>query len=161
MGKNYWTIWTATLLFFAAFYTLLIPFPLYLVEAGLPDWQIAVVMGAFGIASLIVRPLAGVFSDTWGRRKIMLFGAGALVVGAVSVSLTSKAVLLFGLRVLQATGYVAFTTAATALISDLAPPEKRGSAMALFGTAANVSMTTTPALVNAILYRIQLSGAFV
>lgn len=91
----------------------------------------------------------------------MLVGAGALVVGAVAVSLTSKAVLLFGLRVLQATGYVAFTTAATALISDLAPPEKRGSAMALFGTAANVSMTTTPALVNAILYKIQLSGAFV
>jgi predicted MFS family arabinose efflux permease len=33
--------------------------------------------------------------------------------------------------------------------------------MALFGTAANVSMTTTPALVNALLDRIQLTGAFV
>jgi predicted MFS family arabinose efflux permease len=84
----------------------------------------------------------------------------SLVGGAVTVSLTTNAVLLFGLRILQATGYVAFTTAATALISDLAPPERRGSAMALFGTAANVSMTTAPALVNAFLDKIQLNGAF-
>ena len=160
MGKNYWTIWSATLIFFAAFYTLLIPFPLYLADVGLPDWQIAVVMGAFGIASLFVRPLAGVYSDTWGRRKVMLIGTISLVAGAVAVSLTTNPALLFGLRILQATGYVAFTTAATALISDLAPPERRGSAMALFGTAANVSMTTAPALVNSILDKIQLNGAF-
>ena len=32
--------------------------------------------------------------------------------------------------------------------------------MALFGTAANVSMTTTPALVNTVLDQIQLTGAF-
>jgi predicted MFS family arabinose efflux permease len=117
-------------------------------------------MGAFGIASLFVRPLAGVYSDTWGRRRVMIIGTVSLVAGAVAVSLTTNAALLFGLRILQATGYVAFTTAATALISDLAPPERRGSAMALFGTAANVSMTTTPALVNSILDKIQFNGAF-
>ena len=85
MGRSYWIIWAATLLFFAAFYTLLIPFPLYLSTVGLPDWQIAVVMGALGIASLIVRPLAGVFSDTLGRRNVMLIGTGALVAGSVAV----------------------------------------------------------------------------
>lgn len=160
MGKNYWTIWVATLLFFVAFYTLLIPFPLYLAGVGLPDWQIAVVLGAMGIASLVVRPLAGIFSDTWGHRRVMLVGTGALLVGAVSVFLTKNAVLLFFIRILQATGYAAFTTAATALVSDLAPPERRGAAMALFGTAANVAMTTTPALVNSVLDQIQLTGAF-
>lgn len=160
MGKDYWTIWTATLLFFAAFYTLLIPFPLYLAEAGLADWQIALVMGAFGIASLLVRPLAGVFSDVWGRRRVMIIGALSLVAGSAAVTLTVDATLLFGLRVLQAAGYVAFTTAATAVISDLAPAGKRASAMALFGTAANLAMTTTPAVVHAVLHRIHLSGAF-
>lgn len=160
MGRSYWTIWSATLLFFAAFYTLLIPFPLYLSSIGLPDWEIAVVMGALGIASLIVRPLAGVFSDTLGRRKVMLMGTGALVAGTVAVGMTTDAILLFMLRFLQATGYVAFTTAATALISDLAPSDKRRSAMALFGTAANVSMTVTPAVINAVLDKIQFFGAF-
>jgi len=160
MGRGYWTIWSATLLFFAAFYTLMIPLPLYLTGVGLPDWQVGVVLGALGIASLVVRPLAGVFADGWGRRRVMLLGTASLVVGAVGVSFTAQPVLLFGLRVLQATGYVAFTTAATALISDLASPQKRASALALFGTAANVAMTLTPAAVNALLNTITLSGAF-
>ncbi len=160
MAKGYWTIWTATLLFFAAFYTLMIPLPLYLTGVGLPDWQVGVVLGALGVTSLLVRPLAGVLADSWGRQKVMLFGTGALVVGAVGVSLTTQPVLLFGLRMLQAAGYVTFTTAATALISDLAAPQKRASALALFGTAANVAMTLTPATVNAMLDSLTLAGAF-
>ncbi|MCB0210588.1 MAG: MFS transporter [Anaerolineae bacterium] len=160
MSKGYWTIWIATLLFFAAFYTLMIPLPLYLTGVGLPDWQVGVVLGAMGITSLLVRPLAGIFADGWGRRQVMLLGTASLMIGAVSVGFTTQPVLLFGLRVLQATGYVAFTTAATALIADLAPPEKRGSALAFFGVAANVAMTMTPAIVNALLDTLTLPGAF-
>ena len=160
MQKGYWTVWVATLLFFAAFYALLVPLPLYLTEVGLPDWQVSLILGAFGVASLIGRPLAGAFADGWGRRPVMLFGTGALVVGAVGVSLTTQPLLLFGLRISQAVGYVAFTTAATALVSDLALPQQQGAAMALFGAAANVAMTLTPAAVNAGLGVLTVTGAF-
>ncbi|MCB0192057.1 MAG: MFS transporter [Anaerolineae bacterium] len=160
MSKGYWTIWIATLLFFAAFYTLMIPLPLYLTGVGLPDWQVGVVLGAMGITSLLVRPFAGIFADGWGRRQVMLLGTASLMIGAVSVSFTTQPVLLFGLRILQATGYVAFTTAATVLIADLASPEKRSSALAFFGVAANVAMTMTPAMVNALLDTLTLTGAF-
>ncbi|MCA9981684.1 MAG: MFS transporter, partial [Anaerolineales bacterium] len=63
-------------------------------------------------------------------------------------------------RVLQATGYVALTTAATALMSDLAPAARRASALAIFGVAANIAMTTVPAGVSLLLPLIALSGAF-
>jgi hypothetical protein len=53
---------------------------------GLPDWQVGFILGAFGIASLVCRPLA-----------------------------------LFALRLLQAAGYAAFTTAATALVLVSSP----------------------------------------
>jgi MFS family permease len=159
MKQSYWTTWTASLLFFATFYTLLVPLPLYLTGAGLPDWQIGVILGAFGVASLVGRPLAGVLTDAWGRRWVMLAGTGALVVGAVGVTATTDPVPLFALRILQAAGYVAFTTAATALISDLAPAERRGASLALFGVAANVAMTLTPAAVDAALPTLGLKGA--
>jgi MFS family permease len=160
MPKGYWTIWTATLLFFAAFYTLMIPLPLYLTDIGLPDWQVGVILGALGIASLVARPLAGAGADSRGRQPVMLFGTGALLLGAVGMSFMTQPLLLFGLRVSQALGYVAFTTAATALISDLAPSQRRGKALAYFGTAANVAMTLTPAAVNAALGVLTLKGAF-
>lgn len=158
-SRGYWTVWTATLLFFVAFYTLLVPLPLYLSGVGLPDWLVGVVMGAFGVASLFSRPLAGLLSDRWDRRYIMLIGAASLFVGAAGVSLTASPPLLFVLRLLQAVGYVAFTTAGTALVSDLAAPQERAARLAFFGIAANVAMTIVPAAVSAFLDRLTIPGA--
>src|SRR5690349_24885879 len=83
----YWLAWAATVTFFAGFYALLVPLPRYLAAAGLPDWQVGLVLGAFGVASLVGRPLAGVASDRFGPRRVMLAGAASLLVGAGSVGL--------------------------------------------------------------------------
>ena len=142
--SRYWTVWSATLLFFGAFYALLVPIPLYLEAVGLPDWQIGFVLGAFGVASLFGRPLAGAVNGSLGSRPIILFGTAALAAGAALMSFTTSPLLLFGLRILQAAGYVTFTNAATAL----APAARRGAALALFGVAANIAITLTPATVS-------------
>jgi MFS family permease len=159
-ARGQWRVWAATLLFFAAFYALMIPLPLYLEQVGLPDWQVGLILGALGFASLVSRPLAGAAADAWGRRPVLLFGAGALAFGAVGSGATTAAPVLFGLRMAQAVGYVAFTTAATALVSDLAETQRRAAALALFGTAANLAMTLTPAAVSAALDELGLKGAF-
>src|SRR5687768_9486878 len=158
--RAYWTAWAATVIFFAGFYTLLVPLPRYLAQIGLPDWQIGLILGAFGVASLFLRTFAGVGVDRWGSRRVMLLGAGGLVVGAICVVLTADPVLLFGLRLLQAVGYVAFTTAGTALIIELTPEEERGRRLAIFGAAANVAITLAPAAATALLTILPLEAGF-
>lgn len=150
-GRGYWTAWAATVIFFAGFYALLTPLPRHLTAVGLPDWQIGLVLGAFGIASLIGRPLAGRLADRHGARPVMLAGAASLLVGAAGVGFAASLPLLLGLRLLQAAGYVAFTTAATGLVVTLAAPEERGRRLAVFGAAANVAITLTPAAVSALI----------
>src|SRR2546423_5175003 len=81
--RAYWTAWVATLIFFAGFYSLLVPLPRYLAEIGLPDWQIGLILGAFGVASLLWRTVAGVGVDRWGSRRVMVLGSVSLIVGAV------------------------------------------------------------------------------
>lgn len=157
--RDYAIAWVASLVFFGAFYALLVPLPLYLTHIGLPDWQVGVILGAFGVTSLLSRPLAGIFADAWGRQRVMLVGAGALAAGAVGAGMTALPLLLVGMRVLQATGYVAFTTAATALVSDVARPEQRGAALARFGVSVNIAMTAAPAAVSAGLAALTLRGA--
>src|SRR5262245_19108169 len=157
---EYWRTWIAAFLFFGGFYALLVPLPLYLAACQFADWQIGTILGAFGVAALVGRPLAGVCADTWGRQPLMLLGTLALVVGAGSVPFTKAAAPLFTLRIIQAAGYVAFTTAATTRVSDLVGPERKGSALALFGVSVNLAMTITPMLVNAALDTITVSGAF-
>jgi predicted MFS family arabinose efflux permease len=159
-ARAFWTAWTATLIFFAGFYTLLVPLPRYLVREGLPDWQIGLILGAFGVASLFWRTLAGVGVDRWGGRPVMLLGAGGLVVGASCIVLTANPVVLLGLRLLQAAGYVAFTTAGTALIIELTPEEERGKRLAIFGAAANVAITLAPAAATALLAVVPLEVGF-
>lgn len=152
--------WLATMFFFAGFYALLAPLPRYLELAGFADWQIGLVLGAFGVASLVGRPVAGVAVDRWGARRVMLAGAGALVAGSGLFALTSSLALLFALRVLQAAGYVAFTTAGTALVVLLTRPAERGRRLALFGIAANLSITLTPAAVSLLLEQAPLISGF-
>jgi predicted MFS family arabinose efflux permease len=160
LRRDYWTAWIATVSFFAGFYALLTPLPYYLADIGLPDWQIGLVLGAFGVASLLGRPLAGLATDRWGARPVMLSGAAALLVGALAVPATGNVVILFGLRLLQAAGYVAFTTAGTGLVVLLSAPGERGRRLAIFGAAANVAITLTPAAISGVLAVAPLAAGF-
>ena len=58
------------------------------------------------------------------------------------------------LRLLQAAGYVAFTTAGTALIIQLTPEEEHGRRLAIFGAAANVAIALAPAATTVLLDRV-------
>ena len=151
-----------TLLFFVAFYTLIVPLPRYLSQVGLPDWQVGMVLGAFGIAALLGRPWAGLATDWLGRRGVILAGAALFVVGVLALTSVTSPWLLLTARLLQALGYVAVTTAATARITDVTAPAVRGAAIAAFGIAANIAMTLTPATVDSLLRGglIDLKGAF-
>lgn len=153
-------VFTGTLLFFVAFYMLLVPLPPYLVDLGLADWQVGLVLGSFGISALLGRPLAGLASDRIGRRTVVIAGVVIFAAGVIAVMLTSNVLFLMAARILQALGYVAVSTAATARITDLAPPSQQGATIARFGIAANVAMTLTPATVDAFLGRVTSEQIF-
>jgi predicted MFS family arabinose efflux permease len=151
LEQAYATIWVATLLFFGAFYTLLVPLPGYLVYVGLADWQVGLVLGAFGVAAPLGRPLAGLAADRWGARPVLLAGALSFVLGAVAMPSARSLGALFMLRLCQAAGYVAFSTAGTALVIRLTPPESRARRLATFGAAANLAITCVPAVMGIAL----------
>lgn len=158
--RNYQITWLATFLFFVAFYALIVPLPRYLAEIGFVDWQIGFVLGATSIAALITRPISGLLTDHFGYKPMLLLGATSLIIGAIGVISTGNLWVLFGLRVLQALGYVIFTTAGNALVGQLATPAERSTKIAYFGLAANFAMTMTPGAVDLILPAIGLLPIF-
>ncbi|MEZ4706561.1 MAG: MFS transporter [Caldilineaceae bacterium] len=158
--RDYRITWLATFLFFVAFYGLIVPLPRYLTGIGLSDAEIGLVLGATAIASLVTRPIAGILTDRLGYRRMLLFGSLSLIVGAVGVVFTTQLWLLFGLRILQALGYVIFTTAGNALVGQLAAPEERSTKIAYFGLAANFAISMTPGLTDTLLGWIGLNTAF-
>lgn len=158
--RDYRITWLATFLFFVAFYGLIVPLPRYLSGIGLTDGEMGLVLGATAIASLLTRPISGILTDRLGYRRMLLFGSLSLIVGAVGVIFTTQLPLLFGLRILQALGYVIFTTAGNALVGQLASPEERSTKIAYFGLAANFAISMTPGVTDTLLGWIQLNSAF-
>ena len=158
--RDYLIAWAATFLFFIAYYALIVPLPRYLTGLGLPDWEVGLVLGATAIASLVTRPISGVLTDRFGHKRMLLLGAISLTIGAIGVVLTAQVAALFTLRILQALGYVIFTTAGNALVGQLATPAERSQKIAYFGLAANFAMTMTPGATDLLLPLIGLTTAF-
>jgi MFS family permease len=141
---SFWQTWLATLLFFGGFYTLTAQLPLYLSAVKIPDWQIGFISGAFGISSLVTRPLAGWLCDRVGTYKVISGSVILFLGGVLPLSLSSDLWFLLVLRVLQASGYVGFTTAGTTIIIKLLNPALRERWLAWYGAAANLAVTVTP-----------------
>lgn len=158
--RDYRLTWTATFLFFVAYYALIVPLPRYLTAIGLADWQVGFVLGASAIASLLIRPISGLLTDRLGYKPMLFLGALALMVGATTVAFTTSMALLFGLRILQTLGYVTFTTAGNALVGRLASAEERSTKIAYFGLAANFAMTATPGVTDLLLPSLGLTPFF-
>ncbi|MBI2760137.1 MAG: MFS transporter [Chloroflexi bacterium] len=119
-------------LFFLSWALLFATLPLHLGDA--PRWQVGwVIGGAYGLVSLAVRPFSGRFTDRWGRRPVILIGAG-LAAGTIALhALTSDPWLLTPIRLVYGAGMCLYTTAAMAALADALPASRRGEGMGWYG----------------------------
>jgi MFS family permease len=99
------------------------------------DVAVGIVVGAFAITSVVCRPIAGRQADVRGRRVVLVAGALAMTAGGLLylVSDSVQSVVLARLAVGAGEGSV-YTAGATWAV-DLAPVDRRGLALGLFGLA--------------------------
>jgi len=141
---------TASFLFFFSFQMLLAPFPLFVQSIGGTPADLGLVMGVFALTAVLSRPLAGWLADSKGRRIGLIIGGLIFTVSFVLYAVVKSLKVLIPLRLFHGTGIAFFTTAYIALISDLAPPDRRGEALGLAAMASPLSLLVSP-LVGAYL----------
>jgi len=115
------------------------------------DVAVGVVIGAYAITGLLLRPVAGRFADTRGRKPTVL--VGALLV-ALSGFLYLPGLGIAGLivaRLILGAGEGAVYTAGSAWIVDLAPEERRGQVLGLYGLAVWGGLSVGPLLGEVLL----------
>ncbi|MGH7277386.1 MAG: MFS transporter [Candidatus Rokuibacteriota bacterium] len=137
-------LWPAAFAFFFSFYLLLSALPLYASERGVRDRGIGLIIGCFAFASMLVKPWAGWATDRFGRRPLLLAGAAIFAAASIGYAWSATAVALLAVRLVHGCGMGLFPTAASAVVADIAPPERRGELLGFYGAAANVAMALGP-----------------
>jgi MFS family permease len=99
------------------------------------DVAVGIVVGAFALTAVVCRPLAGREADRRGRRIVLIAGALTMTLGGSLYLLSESVASLVAARLLVGAGEGAFYTAGAAWAVDLAPEEKQGLALGLFGLA--------------------------
>jgi MFS family permease len=144
-------VFSATLLCFLAIGAVLPVLPRYVTgPVGAGDLAVGLVVGAFAATAFVGRPIGGRLADRRGRRSVVLAGllicaiAGALLFLPFGVAGLVVARLVIGLG----DGWV-FTAGVTWIV-DLAPAERRGQAIGIFGLAIWGGLTIGTVLGEAV-----------
>lgn len=144
----------ATFAYFFAVGTTLPVFPRYVEEAlGGSPVGVGIVVGAFGVTAVVLRPLAGRWSDRSGRRWLLVAGAAVVGVSVAGYHVAANVPTLVLLRLVTGAGEAAFWVAAAAVVGDLAPPERRGEAVSLFSLALYGGLAAGPMVGEALFAR--------
>ena len=135
---------------FASFFLL----PLFVKSLGGTESTVGAVMGTSGVASLAVLPFIGIAIDRFGRRRFFVTGTLGMTVAAMGyLWVDTIGPVLFALRLLQGVSFAAAFTASTTMAAELAPRERRGEALGIFGVSTLLTHALAPAIGEEIIHR--------
>lgn len=144
--RNLLTLFTAGLLFWSSLASLLPTLPLYVQFVGGTKQQIGFVMGAFAIGLLFSRPQLGKMADGKGRKQVLLLGTLVAATAPLCYLFAKSIPLLLLIRAFHGISIAAFTTAYSALVTDLSPPGKRGELIGYMSLVSPIGLAFGPAM---------------
>src|SRR5205085_6014508 len=113
---------------------------------GVSSASTAIVLSAyFGAYAIVLLP-AGEFVDRFGARRLALVGLGLFALGAGAGALSTSIAVLVATRVVQGVGAGLVSPAALAGAVRGFPPDRRGSALGIWGASAGISNLIGPLL---------------
>jgi len=125
-------------------------FPNYVVGLGATVASVGLFTSSFMLASAIMSPKMGSFSDRYGRKKIILFGIiGDIIVGALTGLAPSWHWLLL-IRVINGVVSSAAMLSAEALLMDSVSPDRRGEASGFVMSMGMIGRNIGPVFGGAI-----------
>ncbi|HOV12461.1 MAG TPA: MFS transporter [Bacteroidales bacterium] len=144
-SRNFVFLILSNFLMYITYYAILSALPLYLVnDLHASEMQVGLVVGAYTIASVLVRPFSGFALDRFGRRSVFLI---ALVVysflfAGYLVALSITAILM--IRFAQGLTWGFTTVSGSTVAADIVPVTKRGQGIGYFALSTTLGMSVGP-----------------
>jgi MFS family permease len=136
---------TANFLLCVTYYSIISTLPLYLVselKAGKSD--VGIVLAAYTIASILIRPFGGFSLDKFGRRTIYLLALSLYALFFCGYLFATTIALLIVLRFMQGITWGVTTIAGSTIAIDIIPENKRGEGIGYFALSTTLGMSIGP-----------------
>ncbi|MGD0804694.1 MAG: MFS transporter, partial [Candidatus Bathyarchaeia archaeon] len=119
---------------------LTVAFPIYLSKIGVSPVLIGLTFMGIILFSAIRSLIEGVIADRLGRKPVLIFIAGSLVIGgAIFVATTNITILLIAAVLFTVGGSITYTPAEIALLGDKVSDENRTMAYSINATLATAA----------------------
>ena len=126
-------------------------FPAVREAFGVDERRAAWMITLYVLANLVGTPLMAKLSDRYGRRAVYVADLGIFGAGSLLVALAPSFGVVLAGRAVQGLGAGGIFPVASAVIGDVFPPEKRGSALGLIGAVFGVAFLIGPILGGVLL----------
>ncbi len=113
---------------------------------------VGVVIGSYAVTGLLLRPVAGRIADRRGRKPAVLLGSVLVAIAGFLYLLPLGVAGLIGARLVLGAGEGTVFTAGSAWIVDIAPPERRGRVIGLYGLAVWSGLSIGPLIGELLLH---------
>ncbi len=119
--------------------------PLYIIRLGGTPFVVGLVLAAFGVTSVLSRPIIGYWADRWSETGVLILGllAQAFSVGLCFIPNVGVIMAANGLRGI---GWSGMTTGGYTLLATSAPASRRGEASGYYGGAQSIATIIFPAV---------------
>jgi MFS family permease len=119
--------------------------PLVVLERGGDAAVVGVLVAAYGIPTIVLRPFLGRMLD--GPRRPLVLRAGAAVVGVAPLGfLIPSLASMVAARVIQGAGWAAYGTSGHAILARVAPVGRRSEAAGYYNAMPSLAILLGPAV---------------
>jgi DHA1 family tetracycline resistance protein-like MFS transporter len=119
--------------------------PFYAQTFGASPLVIGLLFASFSVCQLIASPVLGHWSDSWGRRPVLILSLLGTVLSFVMLAIAHSLVMLFAARIVDGLSGGNITTA-RAYIGDIATDENRAKYFGFLGAAFGLGFIIGPGL---------------
>lgn len=134
--------------------------PLYLDALGAATSMIGIVVGAFAITALLIRPFAGPAFDSFSRKRLLLAAQAVIAASLVGYGVVSSIPGLFCVRLLHGLGIGCFGPLAMSLVSEFLPVSRLASGISIYALAQSFAQVIGPAVGLWLAEAIGFSNAY-
>jgi MFS family permease len=148
-----------------AVFSLFPTLPIYLSRLGSTEVEIGILIAAFTVASLPVRPFAGRALIQSAEKKFMVAGSLFFAFSSAAYLIAPPFWPFLIVRIFQGIGFALFTSASFTLIANITPQDRRGQSFGYFILAFTLSGALGPPLgmilINHVSFNYLFVGCFV